>query len=102
MPTRSTLALTVGLLVAAIPLALHAAPAPDKTPPGKAAPTAKPTRTAHADGSVSIALEHPDHGLVASLGVDGRVRIACVDAEHMQLDKRAHERLHDDDATAWE
>lgn len=102
MSTRYTLALPAGLLAAIIPFALFATPASGDAPSDKAAPAAKPARTVHPDGSVSIALEHPDRGLVASIGADGRVRISCVEAAHALLDKRAHERLHENDATAWE
>ncbi len=102
MPTRFTLVLPAGLLAATLPFALSAAPAPGKAAPDKPAPTAKPERTLHPDGSVSIALDRPDHGLFASVGEDGRIRISCIEANHALLEKRAHERLHADDGTAWE
>ena len=102
MSTRSPFALLAGLLATAIPFALLAASSSDAVPAEKTAPTRKPARTVHPDGSVSIALEQPAHGLFAHTGADGRIRIACMETEHTLLDKRMHERLHDTDATAWE
>lgn len=102
MFTRSPFVLLAGLLTAVIPFALLAASSSDAVPAEKTAPTRKPARTVHPDGSVSIALEQSAHGLFAHIGGDGRVRISCMETEHTLLDKRAHERLRDTDATAWE
>lgn len=102
MSTRSPFALLAGLLATAIPFAVLAGPSSDAVHAKKTAAARKPARTVHPDGSVSIALEQSAHGLFAHIGGDGRVRISCMETEHTLLDKRAHERLRDTDATAWE
>lgn len=67
------------------------------------AKTATPKPVRHADGSTSIAVVPSRQGLYASVGEDGRIRIACFDGEHALLDKKAHQRLHDELAgMAWE